>query len=199
MESFPYTQSYNKIPKLLSAIQNAAVPTKFTISVLEQTFDLKSINDRPLIGILKCLGFIDTNGTPTQKYSDYKNPSNAENILGDSIKSCYDALYQKNEHAHTLSEGEIKGMFTSITGKDSSSKPLNQMVKTFLKLKEIAKFDSISQETEELLMPTNEIPIGSNKNSKDFVLTHTIVLNLPATTDQKVYDTLFRSIKENLL
>ena len=199
MDTFPYTQSYKKIPAFFKAIQNAAVPTKITISVLEKTFELKSVNDRSLIGILKCLGFIDGNGTPTQKYSDYKNPSIAANILGESIKSCYEIIYQKNEKMHTLSDEEIKGMFTSTTGKESNNKALNEMVKTFLQLKKIAKFDSISQKIEELTISKNEIPISSNHSSKDFVLTHTIVLNLPATTDQKVYDTLFRSIKENLL
>ena len=48
-------------------------------------------------------------------------------------------------------------------------------------------------------IPQNNIPLNPEQKSKDFVLTHTIVLNLPASTDQKVYDTLFKSIKENLL
>ncbi len=196
---FPYTQSYKKIPEFFKTIQNAAVPPKFTQKVLQNTFDFKGTNDRTLIGVLKGLDFIDVNGIPTQKYSDYKNPSIADNVLGECIKSCYDSLYQKNENFHTLSDDAIKGLFSSTTGKDSSNKALIEMIKTFLQLKSIAKFDNVLHTPEELLVTEKESHLNYDPRSKGFVLTHTIVLNLPATTDKKVYDTLFKSIKENLL
>jgi len=189
--SFPYTQSYKKIPAFFKAIQDAAVPSKFTIKILQNTFDLKGTNDRTLIGLLKCLGFIDANGIPTQKYSDYKNPSIAETILGDSIKSCYESLYQKKESLHSLSEGEIKGLFASTTGKGSGNKALIQMIKTFMQVKSIAKFDEVSTVVEELAASINEVTTTSETKPKDFVLTHTIVLNLPVSTDQKVYEVFF--------
>lgn len=199
MESFPYTQSYKKIPEFFESIQRAAVPSRVTISVLEKTFDLKSVNDRPLIGILKCLGFIDGNGAPTSKYSDYKNPTIAPSVLGESIKICYEQLYQKDETAHNLSEDQIKGILMSITGKENDNASLIQMTKTYVALKNLASFDTASTVSPEPLQSSvNTSPIPSPV-SKDFVLTHTIVLNLPATTDQKVYDTLFKSIRENLL
>lgn len=197
--TFPYTQSYKKIPAFFKAIQNAAVPTKITQKVLGETFDLKGTNDRTLIGLLKGLGFIDVNGVPTQKYSDYKNPSNAKNILGESIKFCYDALYKKNENLHTLSDAEIKGIFVSITGKESNNKALGDMIGTFLQVKSIAKFDNVMHTVGELSISKNETSSLSDRKHKDFVLTHTIVLNLPVSTEQKVYDVLFKSIKENLL
>ena len=93
--NFPYTQSYKKIPSFFKSIQGAAVPQRVTQKVLQNIFELKGTNDRTLIKILKSLGFIDASGIPTQKYSDYKNPSDAENILGDSIRSCYHILYEK--------------------------------------------------------------------------------------------------------
>ena len=196
---FPYTQSYKKIPSFFKSIQDAAVPQKLTQKVLEDIFGLRGTNDRTLITILKNLGFIDGSGIPTQKYSDYKNPLDAKNVLGTSIRSCYHVLYEKNENFHTLSNDAIKGLFTSTTGKDSSNKALTEMIKTFLELKNIAKFDSTVQPTKELSLPQNDSPLNPEPKSKDFVLSHTIVLNLPTSTDQKVYDTLFKSIKENLL
>lgn len=197
--TFPYTQSYKKIPDFFKSIQNAAVPSKFTYKVLANTFDLKGPNDRALVALLKSLGFIDGTGIPTQKYSDYKNPSNSEIILGECMKSCYGVLYQKNEKFHELPDDEISGIFASTTGKDSSNKALIQMIKTFLELKKISKFDESVHVVEESHMISNKTSTPSEQRPKDYVLTHTIVVNLPATTDKKVYDTLFKSMKENLL
>ena len=62
--SFPYVASYKKIPEFFTTIQTAAVPDKVTTRVLANTFEFKGTNDRPLIGVLRSLGFIDENGVP---------------------------------------------------------------------------------------------------------------------------------------
>ena len=196
---FPYTQSYKKIPKFFNVIQSAAVPPKITHKVLIETFEFKGTNDRPLIGILKSLDFIDGNGVPTQLYYDYKNKDIASTILGNCIKSCYKILYDKNEKFHELTVDKIKGFFESTTGKESNNAVLIQMVKTFMQLKSIASFDSNATSVIDTPILSKDASSIPSHPSKDFVLTHTIVLNLPATTDQKVYDVLFKSIKENLL
>ncbi len=73
------------------------------------------------------------------------------------------------------------------------------MVKTFLQLKSIASFGDVLHKVEKLPHMSDDASSLTRTKSKDFVLTHTIVINLPTTTDQKVYDVLFKSIKENLL
>lgn len=203
---FPYTQSYKKIPDFFAKIQSAAVPSKFTQKVLVETMEFKGTNDRPLLNILRSLGFIDASGVPTQTYYDYKNKEKASQIMGKCLKSCYATLYNKDESFHMLTESQIKGHFESTTGKESNNAVLIQMVKTFMQLKSIASFNTSQSDDVEQSSSAN-ISVTSNPNStyvpnstsKDFVLTHTIVLNLPVSTDQKVYDVLFRSIKENLL
>ena len=94
-DDFPYTQSFRKIPDFFKSIQSAAIPKKFTTSVLAEQFDLKGVNDRPLIGVLKNLGFVDDKGTPTNMYKEYRNPINSKNIIGECIKTCYADLYIK--------------------------------------------------------------------------------------------------------
>lgn len=197
--SFPYTQSFKKIPNFFEAIQKAAVPGKFTTKFLYETLEFKGTNDRPLATILKSLGFIDSNGVPTEKYYNYKNKDSASIVLGDSIRNCYDALYQKDEEFHKLNDDKIKGFFESTTGRESNNKILNNMVKTFIELKNLASFDDQSSGIEITKKEEEEIPTQNNPKPKDFVLSHTIVVNLPSTTDQKVYDVLFKSMKENLL
>ena len=197
--NFPYTQSYKKIPEFFEAIQKAVVPEKFTTRFLAETLKFKGTNDRPLTSILKSLDFIDVNGAPTEKYFNYKNKDIASAILGKSIKNCYSTLYQTDEEFHKLSDDKIKGYFESTTGKESKNKILSYMTKTFIELKNLARFDEKSNGIEIGKSTQEEIPIQNNQNSKNFVLSHTIVVNLPSTTDQKVYDVLFKSMKENLL
>lgn len=196
---FPYTQSYKKLPVFFQAIQTAAVPSKFSNKFLVETLEFKGTNDRPFVSILRHLNFINTDGTPTENYSNYKNKDNARNILGQCIKSCYSVLYQKNESFEKLSDEKIRGFFESTTGKESKDRVLDNMVRTFLQLKNLADFDDVTHKVEELPLSQNATSLTSDPKSKDFVLSHTIVLNLPVSTDQKVYDVLFKSIKENLL
>lgn len=138
---------------------------------------------------------------PTQNYYDYKNKEIASSVLGKCIKSCYEELYQKNEDFHNLNDDKIKGHFESTTGKESNNRTLQSMIKTFIQLKNIASFDQVpeilgSQPKNELAVSPTEPPQTSKP--KDFVLSHTVVINLPSTTDQKD-DVLFKSMKENLL
>jgi len=196
--NFPYAQSYKKIPAFFEAIQKAAVPEKFTNKFLYETLEFKGTNDRPLATLLKNLGFIESGGNPTQKYFDYKNKDVAPTILGESVIDCYEELYKKDENFHNLSDEKIKGHFESTTGKESNNKVLNYMVKTFISLKNIASFNKKPSSIEINEKVTTQ-STQSMEKPKDFVLSHTVVINLPSTTDQKVYDVLFKSMKENLL
>jgi hypothetical protein len=63
--SLPYLASYKNVGKLFENIASAKAPPKFTHSFLQTTLGIKGVGDRPLIPLLRHLGFIDQSGTPT--------------------------------------------------------------------------------------------------------------------------------------
>ena len=202
----PSVPNHKKIEKFFETLQKAAVPEKFTNSILNAIFQLKGTNDRPFITLLKALTFIDEKGVPLENYYDYKNTTQAPFVLGKCLKKGYEELYRMDENAHNLSEAEIKGHLMSLTGKESGNQALLWKVKTFVSLVNIAKFETKEHGIQVLEENTNESEPPFNiedkplpEPKKDFLLTHTVVVNVPTTTDKKVYDVLFKSIKENLL
>ena len=149
--------------------------------------------------------FLDDNGIPTDNYSEYRNETLGGHILGRCIKICYEQAYQKNEDLHDLDDLAIKSHFLTITKKEQNDKVLQQMTQTYLELKKIANFDTPPIHQEEHLEP---VPVIVKEQSPKppnpeplfpIGIGHTIVLNLPATTDRNVYAAIFKSIKENLL
>ena len=202
MEQFPNVNVSGKIPLFFEKLQQAVVPDRFTYKFLIDTLGLKGTNDRPLVSLLKCLDFIDGNGSPTDAYRSYKNVQTCKATLGKQIKKCYHVLYERNEFIHEQNDATIKSLFGEILGKESNNASVKNMYRVFLKLKELADFTESSK-----LIPPIPTPTNSSQNNneyevnskKSFQLTHTIVLNLPAVSDPLIYDALFKSLKENLL
>ena len=72
---------------MLVKIPKTGTPKKFTQKHLI-SLGYKSQNDRKIISILKFIGFLASDGTPTEKYKEYKGTKKAV-ILASAIKSSY--------------------------------------------------------------------------------------------------------------
>jgi hypothetical protein len=55
--SLPYLSSYKNVGTLFDKIASAKVPPKFTHEFLQNTIGLKGTNDRPLITLLRNMGW----------------------------------------------------------------------------------------------------------------------------------------------
>jgi len=65
-----YTQAYGVFEEFFSRIRDAQAPDKFVHQILKD-WGYKSNNHRPFIPLLKALGFLSSDGTPTQRYHEY--------------------------------------------------------------------------------------------------------------------------------
>jgi hypothetical protein len=84
--SLPYLASYKNVGKLFENIASAKVPPKFTNEFLQTTLGLKSTSDRPLIPLLRNMGFLDPSGTPTASYSLLKNDEKRRAVIAAGIR-----------------------------------------------------------------------------------------------------------------
>lgn len=203
----PYLQAYGNLKKALDKITKATVPPKFTQDFLSTTLDLSGGGARPVVPYLKRAGFLTSDGTPTDLYKQFRNPSLRGGAAARGLRNAYSDLYTANEYVHDASEKDLKGLIVQVTGLGEDSKLIPAMIGTFKTLKEYADFnaegdlgsDQQSNDEGEDLGGRQGGSGGSGDNSNSIRLGYTIHLNLPATTDIAVFNAIFKSLKEHLL
>lgn len=204
MADYPYLASNKNMAAVFEKIRTAAKPPKFTISFMKQ-LGFTSSNDQSYPSLLKKLGFLTDDGTPTTYYDALRDASTASVVLADRIRELYSELFTINIEIYNSSDEEIKGAISRVTGKDA--KDVGRIFTTFKSLCGIADFSSSLTEVkrnEAVELPRNS---ESAANPSPFIASDTvkpdfhynIQIHLPATTDISVYNAIFRSIKEHLL
>lgn len=198
MTDYPYMLSNNKIAPIIVKIQQAARPAKFTQEVLKN-LGFTSTNDRAFIPLLKKLGFLMDDGTPTTLYDQLKDATSTGTILGVQMRTLYADLYAINTEIHKASETEIKGAISRVTGKDADG--VNRIYNTFKALCSIATFDvahtPVAEEKKEEKHQVPNTSTVSIPRANEFH--YNIQIHLPATNDISVYNAIFKSLKDNLL
>ncbi len=160
------------------------VPTKFTFRFL-QSLGFKSSKMRDLVPFLQAFDFLDVFGLPTNTYVEFKNSMDPQLFVSTCAKRTYEAVLPKIE---ALNEPSVKEVFF-ITYSDLSPEKLNLVVKTFLAINEYAPFC--------MRLPLKEAPTPSiHKNALKQNLN--ININLPETDNDRVYEAIFKHLKELL-
>ena len=199
MTDYPYMISNNKIGPIITKIQQAARPQKFTQEVL-RSLGFTSTNDRAFIPLFKKLGFLADDGTPTALYDQLKDATSTKYILAAQIKELYSELYAINTEIHKASEVDIKGAISRVTGKDAEG--VGRIYNTFKTLCGIADFNQALPSAPENAEAENAVPVSNNTPPASFrpsEFHYNIQIHLPATNDISVYNAIFKSLKENLL
>jgi hypothetical protein len=65
---FAYMTSAKNLGAILERVRDAGTPPKFTLDFLK-SLGYTSSTDRPVIGVLKALGFLSPDGVPTERYT----------------------------------------------------------------------------------------------------------------------------------
>ena len=200
MTDYPYMMSNNKIAPIISKIQQAARPAKFTQEVLKN-LGFSSTNDRAFIPLFKKLGFLGEDGTPTALYDQLKDQTCTKTILATQIRELYADIYAINTEIHNAPEAEIKGAISRVTGKDADG--VNRIYNTFKTLCGIADFNfsqpTAVTEAAPLVEPDNDDTPTQFVQPRVNEFHYNIQIHLPATTDISVYNAIFKSLKDNLL
>ncbi|CAG1064522.1 hypothetical protein BAC1_00081 [uncultured bacterium] len=144
MAELPYLKSYKNVGKLFERIKSAKTPEIFNNTYLYNTLGLKSNTDRPLIALLKSLGFLDSTGKPTPRYSSLKNEKIAKQEIAQGIRQAYEPLFTSNENAETLNSQDLKGLVAQIAGTDIGI--TSKIVGTFKALAALADFSTKAPE-----------------------------------------------------
>lgn len=205
-----YLTSTKNLDGILSAIQTAQAPPRFTLSFLEN-LGYKSSSDRLIINVLKALGFLNGDGVPTDRYYRFLDQTEAPKVLAEGLQDAYADLFQLNRTANELGRTDLKNKLKTLTQGQHSDSVLGKMAGTFMELANRADFsagpapqrapdpvaDNGGPEGELHVPPqTPTAPAGAISLGG---LVYSIQIHLPESRDQAVYDALFRSLKTHLL
>lgn len=205
----PYVNAYGKIPDVFNGIKSASVPPKFTIDFLSTVLGLKSSSYRAMIPLLKKLNFLDQASVPTDIYKNYREDSKSAVILGEQVKETYSQIYRAAEYAHKLTAEELKSKLKTLLGVSDDDKSIPYVIATFQELVKLSEFDSKKVVSKPKVVKDEPIKSDVQDSAQSstptvplktkFGISYTINLNLPATTEIEVYNSIFKALKENLL
>lgn len=109
---FPYTQLTGKLQDFFQKIQSTGVPPSATTKWLE-SIEFKSVNDRPILTIVKFIGFADSSGKPTQRWSLYRDKSKSKFVIAEGIREGYSSLFNTYPDAYARNDEDLKNFFRS--------------------------------------------------------------------------------------
>ena len=207
----PYMLSVGLISKIFEKIQNAKRPDRFTQDFLETKLGHSGGSARAIIPLLKRLGFLGSDGSPTALYDQFRNAETQGIAVAQGMKNSFSELFDRNEYVYEMTREKLTSLVVEVTGGTKNESKTKAIVGTFWALKELADFenegpaqltpDPASEPANEVQIPVNTEggpPIGTRDNV-DLKVAYTINLNLPETKDPDVFNAIFKALRDNLM
>ena len=211
--NLPYMVSSGTLTKILNKICDASIPENFNGDFLGTKLGFPGGNQKAFIPWAKSCKLIGEDGTPTQLYKDFRNPTYRGISMAKALKNGYEELFVRNEYANELSKPDFIKLVTDTTGLAHDNQTVKAIVNSFFNAKEFADFDakvtneesSTTSNVEKVKSEKIETELNDSlhktgkKKQIELGISYTINLVLPKTDDPAVYNAIFKSLKENLL
>jgi len=205
-----YTMKTGAITAYLDAIQGAEAPERFSGRFLSD-LGFSSPNDRLLIGILKDLGFLNSDGVPEERYYQYLDKTKSPQVLAEGIREAYSDLFGVNKEAYKLDLDGVNNKLRTLYKGGKTNKTIKLIARTFIALCENGDFSkapiSVAKPAEKKVEANiskgdkEKKPLASSGEKKIVTLEslqYHVNIVLPETRDQAVYDAIFKSLRDHL-
>lgn len=203
MGKYPYILNTGNLKKFLDNIPKIGTPPKITQPELPK-LGYKSTADRPIVPILKFIDFLDAANAPTQSYKDFKVANKAGAVMASALQKAYADLFEIYPDACERDEQSLKDFFTPTT--DAGEQVVVQTAATFKVLCGFADFKAVTKEEkgkekgdEEHKEKAGHEEGKGVQTSAGMTINLNIQLTLPITENEKVYENIFKALKDNLL
>lgn len=204
-QELPYLASYKNVGKLFEKIKAAKIPDTFTHKYLYETIGLKGVTDRPLINLLKQLGFLDAGGKPSARFAALKNDNIAGIEIARGVREAFQPLFDANENAFSLPASELKGLVAQVSGADTGT--TGKIVGTLKALLAISDFESdttlrkddkksnakVEVETRDISTDVAAISIGQSLRPE---FHYNLQVHLPSNGTEEAYMNIFNAIRK---
>jgi hypothetical protein len=205
----PYMVGPAVLPKILGNLKEAYTPERFTREFLSTKLGFSGNNHRQFIPLATKIGFLTSEGEPTDIYRQFRNPAQSRAAIARAVRVGYRELFERNSDAAGLSKDQLKALVIDITALDPSARVVHMICQTFDELRKLADFNGES--TEDASNGTSEAEaaeairaMSAQGAERDHVapgvnLSYTINVVLPKSDDPAVFNAIFRALRDNLL
>lgn len=192
---------------VLQRIIDPQLPPRFNSDFLENVLNLKGGSARATIPIMKKMGFVTSEGVPTELYAKFRTSGGRGAAALQGLQAAFSEIFRRSTYAHTVQDAKLKDLIVEVTGLSASDPVATAIRGTFNAIKsfvppdtnpDLSKADAGKIEDDQ----HKDRNSGNNQDSEDFKgirLAYNINIVLPETSDLNVLSAIFRSIKENLM
>ena len=206
-----YITNHGTVKNVLEKIITASKPDKFTQDYLSTVLGMSGGGARAVIPILKRVGFLTSDGTPTEIYSKFRTDSGRPEAALGALRSGFAELFRRNEHIYAATDTKLTDAIVEITGLKKDDPVVRAIRGTFQVFRaylpqgftsaDVGKHshqDGLTNESDgEIERVQQKTQNGEDKLA--FGLSYQINIVLPETKDVEVYNSIFRSLRDNLL
>ena len=195
-----YVQTYGQIPDFFGKLGEGQAPERFTRQHLKDLGFAKP-SHHPFIPLLKTLGFLSGDGSPSARYHEYRDPSQSRRVMAEAIHEAYGDIFTIKAKPTKADQTIIEGKFKSAH--NCSERSAKLMASTFLALLNLAdidhkvekpKADAKAKQPEAPPIPTPHRTVAPAPG-----LHYNIQIHLPPSKDIEVFNAIFKSLREHLI
>ncbi|MEH3061386.1 MAG: DUF5343 domain-containing protein [Methylobacterium radiotolerans] len=201
--NFTYTTAFGPLKKALEGIIVAERPSKLSGDFLGTVLKITGGSAKPIPPILKRMGFLESDGTPTDLYSKFKSDYNRSAAAFEGLKRAFPELFRHNDFIHRAGKDEVVDLIAQITGLTKKDPIINAISSTFEAIRAFISKDPASLGLLDASNTVAEPEVSSNSAASsiqnDLTLAYNINIILPETTNIQVFNAIFQSLKANLL
>jgi hypothetical protein len=204
---FPYTNAPGALKRALDGMLDAPKPSRFTLDFLGDVLKVTGGSAAPIIPIMKRIGFLNSDGSPTELYSRFRTEGGRASAMLSGLKQGYEEAFRRREYAHRLKENEFGDLVLEATGMVKTNPTYRAIMGTWKVLSEYVG-DLVDEENpmraddqERVPEPNGDINpnTATHSDGPTIGLSYQINIVLPETTNSEVFDAIFQSLRQHLL
>lgn len=206
--NLPYTNTPGVLSRILEKLPITEKPSVVNADFLSTVLEIPPGSAKPIIPLLKATGLLNQSGSPSEIYSQFQTDGGRSGAALSALKSGFSEIFKRNQFAHKADEKALIDIIVSITGLPKADNIVRSIFNTFFTFQKYARsftetVDSTPNESKQETAPTsaekNSNTSTSAGHSSKIGLVYNINIVLPETTNIEVYNSIFRSLKSNIL
>lgn len=129
--NFSYTNTPGRFKETLQAIIGAERPPTFNRDFIETVLNVKGGAVSGFPPILKRLGFLAQDNSPTELYGQFQADSSRSSAALAGLRNGFGELFKRNAHVHKADDAKVKDYLVQITGRKKDDPVVNAILGTF--------------------------------------------------------------------
>jgi len=205
-----YLTAPGTLKSVLDKIVSASQPDKFTQDYLATVIGLSGGSARAVLPILKRVGFLQSDGTPTALYAKFRTESGRPEAAYGALRTGFAEIFRRNEHAYAATDSKLTDLIVEITGLTRDDPTLRAIRGTYRVFTGYLPSGFVATDVgrEKPADDQEDVPelasVGGTERrervgSAPYGLSYQINIVLPESKDVEVYNLIFKSLRDNLL